>query len=42
MLCMSPKTIEHIIWYHSHDAMDEVIMHPSNDKTWKQFNSVHS
>jgi len=28
MLFMSPKTIEHITWQHSHDVVDEGIVHP--------------
>jgi len=27
---MSPKIIEHVTWYHSHDAVDEVIVHHSD------------
>jgi len=38
---MSPKTAEHMIWHQSHDAIDGVIMCPSNDEAWKHFNSVH-
>jgi hypothetical protein len=30
MLFMSPKTIEHMIWYHSHDEVEGVMVHPSN------------
>ena len=27
-LFMSPKTVEHITWHHSHDAVNRVMMHP--------------
>jgi len=29
---MSPKTIEHITWHHLHDAVDGVMVHPSDDE----------
>jgi hypothetical protein len=40
-LFVSPKTIEHMTWYHSHDEVDEVMVHSFNGETWKQFNKVH-
>jgi len=27
---MSPRTAEHMTWHQSHDAVDEVMVHPSN------------
>ena len=41
-LFMSPKIAEHMIWHQSHDAIDEVMVHPSDGEAWKHFNSVHS
>jgi len=38
---MSPKTVEHMTWHQSHDAVDGVMMHPSGGEAWKHFNSVH-
>ena len=40
-LFMSPRTVEHMTWHQSHDAVDGVMMHPSDGETWKLFNSVH-
>jgi len=40
-LFMSPKTVEHMIWHQSHDAMDWVMVHPSDSEAWKHFNNVH-
>jgi len=40
-LFMSPRTDEHMTWHQSHDAVDGVMVHPSNDEAWKHFNSVH-
>jgi hypothetical protein len=40
-LFMSPKTAEHMIWHQSHNTVDGVMVHPSNDEAWKHFNSVH-
>jgi hypothetical protein len=37
---MSPKIIKHITWHQSYDVVDGVMVHPSNDKAWKHFNSV--
>jgi hypothetical protein len=34
-LFISPKILEHMTWYLSHDAMDGVMMYPSNSKAWK-------
>jgi hypothetical protein len=30
-----------MIWHKSHDAVDGVMVHPSNGKAWKDFNNVH-
>ena len=38
---MSPKTVEHMTCHHSYDAVDEVMVHPSDGEAWKHFNSVH-
>jgi hypothetical protein len=38
---MSPRTAEHMTWHQSHDAVDGVMVHHSNNKAWKHFNSVH-
>jgi hypothetical protein len=40
-LFMSPRTAEHITWHQSHDAVDGVMVHPSDGEAWKHFNSVH-
>ena len=40
-LFMSPRTAEHITWHQSHHTVDGVMVHPSNGKAWKHFNSVH-
>jgi hypothetical protein len=40
-LFMSPRTAEHMTWHQSHDAVDGVMLHPSDSETWKHFNSVH-
>jgi hypothetical protein len=40
-LFMSPRTDEHMTWHQSHDAVDGVMVHPSNGEVWKHFNSVH-
>jgi len=40
-LFMSPRIAEHMIWHQSHDAVDGVMVHPSNSEAWKHFNSVH-
>jgi hypothetical protein len=40
-LFMSPRTVEHMTWHQSHDAVDGVMMHPSNGEVWKYFNSMH-
>jgi len=29
---MSPKTTEHMLWHQSHDAVDEVMLHPSDSE----------
>jgi len=38
---MSPRTVEHMTWHQSHHAVDEVMVHSSNEEAWKHFNSVH-
>ena len=38
---MSPRTVEHITWHQAHDAVDGVMLHPSDSEAWKLFNSVH-
>ena len=38
---MSPRTTEHMTWHQTHDAVDGVMVHPSDGKAWKCFNSVH-
>jgi hypothetical protein len=38
---MSLNTVEHMIWHQSHNAVDEVMTHLSNDEAWKHFNNVH-
>ena len=38
---MSPRTAEQMTWHQSHDAVDGVMMHPSDSEVWKHFNSVH-
>jgi hypothetical protein len=40
-LFMSPRTAEHMKWHQSHDALDGVMVHPSDGEAWKHFNSVH-
>jgi hypothetical protein len=40
-LFMSPRTAEHMTWHQSHHVVDGVMVHPSNGKAWKHFNSVH-
>lgn len=30
-----------VIWHHSHDMVDEIMIHPSNNEVEKQFNRVH-
>ena len=41
-LFMSPMTAEHMTWHQVHDAVDGVMVHPSDGEAWKHFNSVHS
>jgi len=38
---MSPRTVEHMTWHQSHDAVDGVMVHRSDGEAWKHFNSVH-
>ena len=38
---MSPRTAEHMTWHQAHDAVDGVMVHPSDGEAWKCFNSVH-
>ena len=40
-LFMAPRTVKHMTWHQSHDAVDGVMVHPSNDEAWKHFNSVY-
>jgi hypothetical protein len=38
---MSPKTVEHMTWHHSHDAVNGVMVHPFDGEARKYFNMVH-
>jgi hypothetical protein len=38
---MSPTTVEYMIWNHTHDMVDEVMVHPSGGEILKHFNRVH-
>ena len=38
---MSPRTTEHMTWHQTHDAVDGVMVHPSDGEAWKHFNNVH-
>ena len=38
---MPPRIFEHMTWHQSYDAVDGVMVHPSADKAWKHFYSVH-
>jgi hypothetical protein len=38
---MSPRIAEHMTRHQSHDAIDGVMVYPSDGETWKHFNSVH-
>ena len=38
---MSPRTAENMTWHLAHDAVDGVMVHPSDGEAWKHFNSVH-
>ena len=38
---MSPRTAKHMTWHQTHDAVDGVMVHPSDGEAWKRFNSVH-
>jgi hypothetical protein len=40
-LFISPRTTEHMTWHQSHDAVDGVMVHPSDGEAWKHFNNVH-
>jgi hypothetical protein len=40
-LFLSPKTIEHMTWNHSHDAVNEIIVYPSDGEAWKHLNRVY-
>jgi len=40
-LFILPKTAEHMTWHQSHDTVDGVMVHPSDDEAWKHFNRVH-
>jgi hypothetical protein len=39
-LFMSPRTAKYMTWHQSHDAVDGVMVHPSDGEAWKHFNSV--
>jgi len=41
-LFMLPRTAEHMTWHQSHDAVDGVMVHPSDGEAWKHFNSVYT
>jgi len=38
---MSPRIVEHMTWHQAHDAVDGVMVHPSDGEAWKLFNNVH-
>ena len=38
---MSRRTAEHMTWHQTYDAVDGVMVHPSDSEAWKRFNSVH-
>jgi hypothetical protein len=40
-LFMSLRTAEHMTWHQAHNAVDGVMVHPSDGKAWKRFNNVH-
>jgi len=40
-LFMSPRTAKHMTSHQSYDAVDGVMVHPSDGEAWKHFNSVH-
>jgi len=40
-LFMSLRPAGHMTWHQSHDAVDGVMVHPSDSEAWKYFNSVH-
>jgi len=40
-LFMSPQTAKHMTWHQTYDAVDGVMVHPSDGEAWKLFNSVH-
>jgi hypothetical protein len=40
-LFMSPRTVKHMTWHQSHNAVDGVMVHPSNGEAWKHFNSMY-
>jgi len=40
-LFISLKTLKYMTLHHSHNAVDGVMMHPSDGKAWKYFNRVH-
>ena len=39
---MSPRTAKHMTWHQSHDAVDGVMVHPSDGEAWKQFNGCRT
>jgi len=40
-LFKSSKIVEHMIWHHSQNVVDEVMVHPFNGEAWNQFSMVH-
>ena len=38
---MSSKIVEHMTLHQLHDAVNGVMVHPSDDEAWKHFNNVH-
>jgi hypothetical protein len=40
-LSTSPNTPKHMTCHHSYDAVDGVMVHPSDGEVWKHFNKVH-
>jgi hypothetical protein len=39
-LFMSPRTAEYMTWHQAYHTVDGVMVHPSDSKAWKCFNSV--
>ena len=40
-LFISPTIVIHVMWHHSHNTMDWVMIHPFDREAWKKFNRVH-